>query len=48
MTSSNFFKHPSTCDKCGQILDYKYFKQTMRCYNCDYFRIPTAVSDIIP
>ena len=33
--------------KCGQPLDYKYYKQTMRCYNCDFIRIPSACSDII-
>ena len=47
MSDSNFFKHPSVCDKCGQTLHYRYYKQTMRCYNCDYLRIPTAVSDVI-
>ena len=36
------------CEKCGMKLDYKYFKQLMRCYNCDFIRIPTACSDVIP
>ena len=32
----------------GMELDYKYFKQVSRCYNCDFIRIPTACSDVIP
>ena len=36
------------CEKCGMELDYKYFKQVSRCYNCDFIRIPTACSDVIP
>ena len=44
MTSDKSMK----CEKCGMELDYKYYKQTWRCYNCDFIRIPTACSDVIP
>ena len=39
------------CKKCGMPLvktGYKYYKQTGRCWNCDFIRIPLACSDVIP
>ena len=36
------------CSKCGQPLDYKYYKQVSRCRNCDYYRVPCSNGDAIP
>ena len=35
------------CKICNQQLDYKYYKQTLRCYNCDFQRIPLSKDDSI-
>jgi len=37
----------SECEKCGQELNYKYYKHTQRCYNCDFVRIPSSHGDVI-
>ena len=38
----------NVCQKCGQPLDYKYYKQVSRCYNCDFNRVPASRGAIIP
>ena len=38
----------NVCQKCGQRLDYKYYKQVSRCLNCDFFRVPCSNGDAIP
>ena len=35
------------CEICNQLLNYKYYKQTQRCFNCDFIRIPSSHGDRI-